>query len=97
MGDELFGRVIAQLVAFGLRQDAKERRIAVRDPMPEGKTANKDGDARKDGIEEIEGSHRSDADEVEQSALDAQVGEWLMHALEDSICAMLLICVVWHK
>ena len=40
-------------------------------------------------LEEIEGSHRTDADEVEQSALDAEVGERLMHALEKiSICAL---------
>ena len=59
--------------------------------MAEGKTANEDGDTGQDGIEEIEGSHRADADEVEQRALDAQVGERLMQALEDSICAMLLL------
>jgi len=52
-GDELFGCVIAQLVAFGPRQDAKERRIAVRHPMAERKTNYEDGDTGKDGIEEI--------------------------------------------
>lgn len=65
--------------------------------MTESKTANEHGYAGQDGVEKIEGSHRADADEVEQRALDAQVGERLMHALEDSICAMFLICVVWHK
>jgi hypothetical protein len=54
-GNLLLGGVIAQLVAFGLCQDAEERRIAVRYPMAEGKTANEDGDTREDGIEEIEG------------------------------------------
>jgi hypothetical protein len=46
--------------------------------MAEGKTANEDGDTGEDGIEEIEGPHRTYADEVEQSALYAQVGERLM-------------------
>ena len=65
--------------------------------MAEGKTANEDGDTGEDGIEEIEGPHCADADEVEQRALHAQVGERLMQALEDSICAMLLLWFVWHK
>jgi hypothetical protein len=35
--------------------DSEERRIAVRSPMLEGETANEDGEACQDGIEEIEG------------------------------------------
>src|SRR5580698_8715734 len=97
MWDLLFRSVVAQFVAFRLCEDAEKRRIAVCYPMTESKTANEHGDTGQDGVEEIEGSHRTDADEVEQSALYAQVGERLMHALEDSICAMFLICVVWHK
>jgi hypothetical protein len=97
MWDLLFRSVVAQFVAFRLCEDAEKRRIAVRYPMTESKAANEHGDAGQDGVEEIEGSHRADADEVEQSALDAQVGQGLMHALEDSICAVLLIRVVWHK
>jgi hypothetical protein len=65
--------------------------------MAEGKAANEDGDTSEDGIEEIEGSHRSDADEVEQRPFHTQVGERLMQALEDSICTMLLLWFVWHK
>jgi hypothetical protein len=64
--------------------------------MAEGKAANEDGDTCEDGIEEIEGPHRADADEVEESAFDAQIGEWLMQALEYSICAMLLLWFVGH-
>jgi hypothetical protein len=89
--------VIAQLVPFGLRQDAEERRITVCYPMAESETANEDGDTREDGIEEIEGTHRPYADEVEQRTFYAQVRERLMQALEDSICAMLLLFIVWHK
>jgi hypothetical protein len=59
--------------------------------MAEGKAAYENGDTGEDGIEEIERSHRADADEVEQRALHAQVSERLMHALEDSICALLLL------
>jgi hypothetical protein len=93
----LFGRVVAQLVAFGFRQDAEEGRIAVRYPMPEGKTPDEYGDTGEDGIEEVEGPYRSDADEVEESAFHAQVGERLMQTLEHSICALLLLWLVWHK
>ena len=93
----LFCGVIALLVAFRLCEDAEECRIAVRYPMAEGKTANKDGDAREDGIEEIEGSHRAHADEVEECALHAQVSEWLVQALINSICATLLMCFFWHR
>jgi len=93
----LFGRVVAQFVAFGLGQDAEERWIAVRDPMAESKTANEDGDTCEYGIEEIEGPHRADADEVEERALNAQIGERLVQTLEDSICAMPLLWFVWHN
>ena len=89
----LLGGVVAQLVAFGLGEDAEEGRIAVRYPMAESKTANEDGDTGEDGIEEVEGPHRADAYEVEQRPFYAQVGEGLVQALEDSICAMLLLCV----
>jgi hypothetical protein len=65
--------------------------------MPEGKTPTKYGDTREDGIEEIEGAHRPYADEVEQRTFYAQVRERLMQALEDSVCAMVLLFFVWHK
>jgi hypothetical protein len=65
--------------------------------MAEGKAANEDGDTGEDGIEEIECPHRSDADEVEECALHTQVSERLVQTLEDSICAVLLMCFVWHN
>ena len=64
--------------------------------MAEGKAANEDGDTGEDGIEEVEGPHRTDADEVEQRPFDSQVGERLVQALEDSICAAILVCFVGH-
>ena len=75
MRDLLFRSVVAQFVAFGeLCEDAEKRRIASSLPNDhESKTANENGDAGQDGVEEIEGSHRADADEVEQSALYTQV------------------------
>src|SRR5437899_3259353 len=97
MGDLLLCRVVAKFVAFGLCQDAEESRVAVRHPVAKGKASNEDGDTCEDGVEEIEGSHRAHADEVEQRAFHAQVGERLVQALEDSICAMLLLCFVWHN
>src|ERR1019366_7820098 len=95
-GDLLLGCVVAQLVAFGLCQNAKECRITVRYPVAEGETPDEYGDTGEDGVEEIEGPHRADADEVEQCTFHAQVGEWLVQALEDSICAVLLPWLLWH-
>jgi hypothetical protein len=88
---------MAQLVPFGLCEDAEECRISVRYPVAERETANEDCDASEDGIEEVKGSHRSDADEIEQRAFHAQVSERLMEALEDSICTMPLLRFVGHK
>src|SRR5713226_8530951 len=73
--DLLFGRVVAQLVAFGVRQDAEEGRIAVRYPRPESKTPDEYGDTGEDRIEEVEGPHCADAYEVEECALHTQVSE----------------------
>jgi hypothetical protein len=89
--------VIAQLVAFGLCEDAEECRIAIRYPMAERETANKNSDTGEDGIEEIEGPHRAYANEVEERTFHAQVGERFVQALEDSICTMLLLWFVGHK
>jgi hypothetical protein len=89
--------VIAQLVAFGLGQDAEESGIAVRDPMAEGKAADEDGDTCEDGIEEIEGPNRSDTHEVEQCTFYTQIRKRFVEALEDSICAMLRLWFVGHK
>jgi hypothetical protein len=89
--------VIAQFVPFGLCEDAEECRIAVCYPMAEGKAANEYGDTCEDRIEEIEGSHCANANEVEQRAFDTQVGERLMQTLEDSVRATLLLWFVWHS
>jgi hypothetical protein len=64
--------------------------------MAESKTANEDGAACEYGIEEIESPDRADAYEVKQRPFHAQVGEWFIQALEDSICAMLRLCFVRH-
>src|SRR4029077_12675321 len=64
--------------------------------MAEGKSANEDGNTCEDGVEEIEGPHRADADEVEDCALNAQICERLVQTLEDSICAAFLLCFVGH-
>ena len=64
--------------------------------MPESKTPDEYGDTGEDGIEEVEGPHCADADEVEKCALHAQVSERLVQTFEDSIRAMLLLRFVWH-
>src|SRR5580700_1814558 len=68
-----------------ISRDADESRIAVRYPMSESKTPDEYGDTGEDGIEEVEGSHCADAYEVEQRPFNAQIGERLVQALEDSI------------
>jgi hypothetical protein len=65
--------------------------------MPESKTPDEYRDTGEDGIEEVEGPDCADADEVEECAFHAQVGERFMQALEDSICAMFLLWFVWHN
>ena len=42
----------------------------------------------KNRIEEIECANGADADEVKQRAFDAQVGEGLVQALEDSVASL---------
>jgi hypothetical protein len=65
--------------------------------MAEGKTPNEDGDAGQDGIEEVEGSHGAHTNEVEERPFNAQVSEWLVQALKDSVRATLLLWFVWHS
>jgi hypothetical protein len=65
--------------------------------MPESKTPDEYGDTGEDGIEEVEGPHCADAYKVEQRPFNTQIGERLVQALEDSICAMLLLWFVGHK
>jgi hypothetical protein len=55
--------------------------------VAECKSADEDGEAGENAVEEIEGAHGAHADEVKQCALDAQISERLVQALEDSICA----------
>jgi len=76
-------------------QLAEVERIVARHSGEAGAT-DKHGDPRQDGIEEIEGPHSADADEVKQSPLHAQIGEGLMQALKHPVCAM-LSCFVCHK
>src|ERR1035437_4284611 len=80
-----------------LGQDAKERRVAVRYPVPECKSADKDGEAGENAVEEVESAHGAHADEVKQRALDAQIRERLMQALEDAICANWLLLLFRHR
>ena len=65
--------------------------------MAEGKAANEYGDTGEDGIEEVEGAHGADTDKVEERSLNAQIGERLMQALEDSIRTMLVLLFLCHK
>ncbi len=74
-GNLLFGSVTAELVAFGPGEDAEKGRVAIRDPMTEGKPAEEDGESRQETIEGVEGPDSADADEAKQGTLYAPVGE----------------------
>jgi hypothetical protein len=60
-------------------------------------SADENGDAAQNAVEKIEGAYSANTHEVEEGPLDAQVGERLMQALEDSICASVLIVLFRHK
>jgi hypothetical protein len=64
--------------------------------MPEGKSANKDSDPGEDGIEEVEGTDRTYADEVKDRAFDTQVSERLVQTLEYSIASFAICFDVCH-
>ncbi len=61
--------------------------VGARHPMAEGEASDKYGNTGKDRIEDVERAHCADADEVKQSALDAEISKGLMQALEDAIAA----------
>jgi hypothetical protein len=68
-------------------EDAKHRRVGVRDPSSKDETADEDNDAGKETFEKIENSDRPDAHKVEDGPLDAQIRKGLVQALEDSIAS----------
>jgi hypothetical protein len=82
-------RVVPALETFRLRENAEKRGIAIRGPMAEDESADKHGHSREQAVEEIEGSHGADADEVEKSALNTEVRERLVQALVDSVSSSL--------
>ena len=53
--------------------------------MAESESAVENGYAGKQAVEEIECAHGTDADEIKQRSLDAQVREGLVQALEDPV------------
>jgi hypothetical protein len=57
--------------------------------MAEGESADENGHSDEQAIEEIEGSHGADADEVEKRALNTEVRERLVQALVDSVSSPL--------
>jgi len=54
--------------------------------LAECESAYEDGYSGEDGIEKIESSDSTNANEVKQGAFDTQVSEGLMQTLEDSVC-----------
>jgi hypothetical protein len=81
----VLGRVLAGLVSLRSGENLEECRIGIRHRVAEGESAEEDGDAGQQTIEEIEGAYRRDADEIEQRPLDAQVREGFVQALKDPV------------
>jgi hypothetical protein len=95
--DLLLGSVIAGLVPVGLGEDAKKGRVSICGPVAKSEAANENGRPSKDRVEEIEGSHSRDTNEVKQRAFYTQISERLVQTLEDSICSTSCCFMVCHK
>jgi hypothetical protein len=65
--------------------------------MTERETSNEDTNPSKDAVEQIERSHCANAYEVKLCPFHTEIGEGLMQALEDAICATLPIRLFGHK
>jgi hypothetical protein len=64
--------------------------------MTEGEAPDENCDAGQNGIEEIEGAHRADTNEIEQRTFHAHVRERLVQTLKDAICTVFLLRFVSH-
>jgi hypothetical protein len=64
--------------------------------MPESKATNENSDPGQNRIEEIEGSDRTHADQVKQSAFDTQVSERFVQTFEYSIGSLANVFCVCH-
>jgi hypothetical protein len=59
--------------------------------------ANEDANPSEDAIEQIERTHSANTYEVKQCPFHTEIGEGLMQALEDAVCAALPIRLFGHK
>jgi hypothetical protein len=64
--------------------------------MAESKSADEDGYAGKQAVEEIERAHGTDAYKIKQSAFDPQVREGLVQALENPVSSP-VVSVCLHR
>ena len=85
--DLLLGSVVAQLEAFGLAHDLEKCRVSRCDPATEDVAADEDCGSGEERVEEVERAHCSNANEVEDGALDPEIREGLMQSLVDPISA----------
>jgi hypothetical protein len=81
----LLGRVVARFVPLRPGKYAEEGGIAVGHPVTEDVAAEEEDGSGYQAVEKIEGAHSANANEIEQGALDAKVGEELVQALVDPI------------
>src|SRR6266567_468492 len=84
--ERLLGSVVARLVLFRFRQDAKKSGITSGHPTPEGKPARKKEQPGDQTVEQVEGADSSHTNEEEQRTFHSEVREGLVQALVDSVC-----------
>jgi hypothetical protein len=80
--------VIAGFEALTLCEDAQHGWVSIRHPSPEDESTNEDHDPGEQTFEKVEHPDRPDADKVKDGPLNAQVCEWLVEALKNSIPAL---------
>src|SRR5438552_12840041 len=84
--ERLLGSVVARLVLFRFRQDAKKSGIASGHPTPEGEPAREKEQPGDQTVEQVEGADSRHTYEEEQRSLYPEVREGLVQALVDSVC-----------
>jgi hypothetical protein len=81
MWNALLGGIVPALVPLGFCEDSEKRRIAARHPAAKNKSADEDSYASEQTVEQVECTHGSNANKIEQRTLDAQIREGLVQAL----------------
>src|SRR5580693_3636581 len=85
--ERLLGRVIACLVLFRFRQDAKKSGIASGHPTAESEPAHKEEQPGDETVEQVECADSGHTYEEEQRSFDPEVREGLVQAFINPVSA----------